>query len=481
MNLDFTPERFENLLSQSAALIQKLYGTLDRRAVYHATSPQAVRNRFHQPLPLEGKDPEILLDQDIPAIFHHATLNISPRFFAYVLGGGSQMGIIADQLNAALNQNLGKWHLAPAATEIERTVIQWLAQFVQYHREAGGVLLSGGSEANLTCLRVARDCQMADIKKTGFYGRQPGVIYASEETHSCVDKSVEMLGIGTDYFRKIPVHANFTIHLDQLEKQIQADQQAGLIPLCVVGNAGTVNTGAVDPLDKLAVIARRYGLWFHVDGAYGAPAASLTSKQGLFSGLSQADSLALDPHKWLQVPFESGCALVRRWSDLHHSFSRLPSYLQAQSDSSDRWDWTQYNFQLTRSFKALKVWMQFQVYGARQLTRVIEDNIALAQQLVTAIEDSPDFQLMAPAPLSVVCFQYRPRTGKTTANADYYNQLNARMLIEIEQRGEFFMTGTQLHGQTVLRFCCVNHRATTNDIAALLSHLRDIGQTCHGA
>lgn len=477
MSLDFDSERFEKLLAQSAALVHELYSSLEQRRVHHATPPEAVNTLFNQPLPMEGREPETLLAEEIPKIFHHSTLNISPRFFAYVLGGGSQMGIIADQLNAALNQNMGKWHLAPAATEIERTVIQWISEFVNYRRDAGGVLLSGGSEANLTCLRVARDCQIPEVKQTGLYGQRPYTLYASQETHSCVDKSVEMLGIGKANLRKIPVNEDFTIRLDALEDRIENDLKEGFVPFCIVGNAGTVNTGAVDPFDKLASIANQYGLWLHIDGAYGAPAASVASQKALFNGMEQADSIALDPHKWLQVPFESGCALVRNWSDLRSSFSILPSYLQAQSDSADRWDWAHYNFQLTRSFKALKVWMQFQVYGARRLAQVIEDNIALAQLLVAEIKNSPDFQLMAPASLSIVCFRYQPTVQGLTPDDPYYDSLNERLLLEIENRGEFFMTGTKLNGRTVLRFCCVNHRTTVKEIPALIAHLRNIGES----
>lgn len=477
MNLDFDLARFRQLLGQSAELTVDLYGSLRGRRVFNSHEQKSVNALFNKPMPLKGMDPEKLLEEEIPKIFHHSTLSISPRFLAYVLGGGTQIGIIADQLSAAINQNLGKWHIAPAATEIERTVIQWIAEFVSYRKDAGGVLLSGGSEANLVCLRVARDHKMPDVKQNGFYGKTPHTICASVETHSCVDKSVEMLGLGKSNFRKIPVTSEFTIQLDALEEQIKKDLADGFTPFCVIGNAGTVNSGAVDPLDGLARIAEKFGLWFHIDGAYGAPAASVPSKKKLFRGLEKADSLALDPHKWLQVPFESGCALIRNWSDLKNSFSNLPSYLKAQSDSDERWDWTQYNFQLTRNFKALKVWMQFQVYGATKLTQVIEDNIALVEHLVRLIQESDDFELMTPSPLSAVCFRYKPnRSATTDSDENFYDDLNNRILLEIERHGEFFVTGTKINGRTALRVCCVNHRTTATDISELIECIRGTGE-----
>jgi len=479
MTLDLDPPRFRQLLERACEHVLSLYEGLDEKRVTHASPPRLVADRFKGPLPTDGRAPEDVLARDLPFILEHSTLNISPRFFAYVMSGGSQVGILAELLSAALNVNHAKWHLASAAAEIERTSIRWLSEFIGYRADAGGALVSGGSEANLYCLRVARDAQAPGTREEGCRSERPLTLYASEETHSCVMKSVEMLGIGSRHLRKIPVDARFRVDVAKLEARIVQDVEAGLRPFCVVGNAGTVNTGSVDDLDALADVAARHGLWFHVDGAYGAAAASVDLTRDLFQGLRRADSIALDPHKWLQVPFEAGCALVRDWSSLRSAFGYATPYLRAKSDSAERWDWMGHTFQLSRSFRALKVWMQFQVYGSRKLAAVIEENVRLMHALARDIDQSPDFERMAPAPLSIVCFRYAPARLRARGE-DAVDALNDRLLEECERRGTYFLTGTKLNGRTALRACLVNHRATEAHTQGLLAHLRALGEELSG-
>lgn len=475
MTLDVDLQRFRKLLEHSCEQVLSLYETLDERRVIHASTPQRIADRFNQPLPVEGREPEEVLASDIPFIFEHSTLNISSRFFAYVMSGGSQVGILSELLCAALNVNSAKWHLASSAAEVERAVIRWLATFIGYREDAGGALVSGGSEANLYCLRVARDAKAPGVREEGCRLERPLTLYASTETHSCVTKSVEMLGIGSRNLRRIPVDAQFRVDVAKLEERIRQDLDAGMQPFCIVGSAGTVNTGSVDDLDALADVASRHGLWFHVDGAYGAAAASVGLTRELFRGLERADSVALDPHKWLQVPFDAGCALVRDWASLRHAFSYAAPYLKAKSDSEERWDWMGHTFQLSRGFRALKVWMQFQVHGSRKLMAVIEDNVRLMRQLAAEIDASPDFERMAPVPLSIVCFRYRP-ASRPAMDDDALDLLNDRILEECERRGAYFLTGTKLHGRTALRACLVNHRTTETQTRGLLAHLRVVGE-----
>jgi glutamate/tyrosine decarboxylase-like PLP-dependent enzyme len=479
MNLDFDLERFRQLLQQAEEQILSLYGSLPDRKITHASQPQLVAAKFAGSLPQEEHDPETVLKEFVPFIFDHSTLNISPKFFAYVMSGGSQIGIIAELLAAALNVNHTKWHIASAAAEIERTVIRWLSEFVGYRRDAAGVLVSGGSEANLYCLRVARDEKAPGMRENGCWSSRPLTLYGSVETHSCVTKSMEMLGIGSRHFRKIPVNTDFQIDLLKLERQIVQDIDEGFQPFCLIGNAGTVNSGAVDDLEGLASLAERYQLWFHVDGAYGATAAQVNLSQDLFRGIEKADSIALDPHKWLQVPFEAGCALIKDWQALRNTFDYSASYLQAQTDSVEKWDWMGYTFQLSRCFRALKVWMQFEVYGSLKLKAVIADNIRLMRCLGAEIEHSTDFELMAPVPLSIVCFRYVPDTGHSRDDA-YLDRLNTRILEECEKRGNFFLTGTKLNGHTVLRACLVNHRTTKAETSELIQHIRSLGEEITG-
>ncbi|QSQ24480.1 hypothetical protein JY651_05880 [Pyxidicoccus parkwayensis] len=475
MNLDFEPERFRRLLSQASEQVLSLYASLPRRRVTHASSPRAVAEPFAGSLPETGMEPETVLRDFIPAIFEHSTLNISPRFFAYIMSGGSQVGILADLLCAGLNVNSAKWHLASAAAEVERTTVRWLGEFIGYRSGAGGALVSGGSEANLYCLRVARDVQAPGVREHGLAGGRALTLYASTETHSCVTKSVEMLGLGSKHLRRVPVGADFRVDVARLEQEVRRDVEAGLTPFCIIGNAGTVNSGAVDDLVALADVAERHGLWFHVDGAYGAAAARVDGARELFRGLERADSVALDPHKWMQVPFEAGCALVRDWDSLRHAFTYSAAYLRARSDNEERWDWMGHTFQLSRAFRALKVWMQLQVYGSRKLQAVIADNLQLMRQLGDEVDAARDFERLAPVTLSILCFRYVPATGRTWDEASL-DRLNARLLEECERRGQFFITGTSLGGRTVLRACLVNHRTTQAETRGLLAHLRALGE-----
>ncbi len=479
MNLDFEPERFRRLLALASEQVLSLYESLPHRRINHASSPRAVAEPFSAALPDTGQEPEEVLERFIPFILEHSTLNISPRFFAYVMSGGSQVGILAELLCAALNVNNGKWHVASAAAEVERTAVRWLGEFIGYRGGAGGALVSGGSEANLYCLRVARDTHAPGVRERGLVGGRPLTLYASTETHSCVTKSVEMLGLGSENLRKVPVDAGFRVDVVRLEEQVREDVEAGRRPFCIIGNAGTVNSGAVDDLEALAGVAERHGLWFHVDGAYGAAAARVDGVRELFRGLERADSVALDPHKWLQVPFDAGCALIRDWSSIRGAFSYSAAYLRAQSDSAERWDWMGHTFQLSRAFRALKVWMQLQVYGSRGLKAVIGDNIALMRQLGAEVDAASDFELLAPVTLSIVCFRYVPTHGGPWDD-EALNRLNARLLEECERRGRFFLTGTSLRGRTALRACLVNHRTTEAETRGLLAHLRAVGEELAG-
>lgn len=475
MSLDFEPERFRRLLAQASEQVLSLYESLPHRRINHASSPRTVAEPFSGTLPDAGQAPEEVLQRFVPFIFEHSTLNISPRFFAYVMSGGSQVGILAELLCAALNVNNGKWHIASAAAEVERTAVRWLGEFIGYRSGAGGALVSGGSEANLYCLRVARDTQAPGVREHGLAGSRALTLYASTETHSCVTKSVEMLGLGSENLRRVPVDAGFRVDVGRLEEEVRGDLDAGRRPFCIIGNAGTVNSGAVDDLEALAGVAERYGLWFHVDGAYGAAAARVEAVRELFRGMERADSVALDPHKWLQVPFDAGCALVRDWSSIRDVFSYSAAYLQARGDSAERWDWMGHTFQLSRAFRALKVWMQLQVYGRHRLQAVIEDNIALMRQLGAEVDAASDFELLAPVALSILCFRYVPTRGGPW-NDEALDRLNALLLEECERRGRFFLTGTRLRGRTALRACLVNHRATAAETRGLLAHLRAVGE-----
>ncbi|MFQ5796783.1 MAG: pyridoxal phosphate-dependent decarboxylase family protein, partial [Candidatus Bipolaricaulia bacterium] len=476
MNLDLELESLRELLYHASDIVVRLYADFDNKRIFHGKSPAEVRALFEEPLPREPQDVRSLLESVERDVFSGATLNISPHFLAYVMSGANHVGILAELLGAALNQNCTKWHLAASAAEIEQQVIRWIAEFISYPSDAGGVLVSGGSVANLTCLAVARKVKAPfDVSKDGVRAGPPLTVYVSEEVHSCIDKGIDMLGLGKDQLRKIPVNDDFTINEEKLEAQIMEDKSSGYFPICVIGNGGTINSGAVDPLETLADICAKHDLWFHVDAAYGGPAAATEIAHDLFRGIDRADSVVLDLHKWLYVPFEAACVLVKHRQDLRDTFSILPDYLRFDVDKSERVDFMEYSFQLSRNFKALKVWMTFKGYGTERLRATIQENIKTMRYLADLIDQSDDFERLAPVPLSAVCFRYRTEDAQYHHDEAYLSSLNKKLLDAVEKDGRVFITGTMIRGKTALRACCVNHRTQPSHVEYLLSVLRELG------
>jgi glutamate/tyrosine decarboxylase-like PLP-dependent enzyme len=478
-SLDMPIEELRERLYDAVDMAVGLYDGVEQKKLFASNSPEEVKALFDEPLPSSPSDIGALLRRVERDVFKHSTLNISPNFYAYVVSGGNHAGLIAELLASALNQNPGKWNLGAAAVELELRVVRWIAEFIGYDPAAAGVLVSGGSAANLTCLKAARDFKAGfEIQKKGSRAGAPLTMYVSTEGHSCLAKSADMLGLGKESLRKIPVNEDFTIDLEQLERTIAEDKSAGFVPFCVIGNGGTVNTGAVDPLALLAGIALRHNMWFHVDAAYGGPAASTESGRELFAGLKLADSIATDAHKWLYAPYEAGVALVKDREALRSSFTVSADYLR-DIDSTGRHDSTEYNFELSRNFKALKVWMAFKTYGAGKIRAAIEDNIQTIGHLGKLIKESPDFELLAPVSLSIACFRYRTGDPQFWNDDEYLSLLNKRILVESERDGRVFLSGTVIHGKQALRTCLVNHRTETGHVEYLVRILREVGQSVH--
>jgi glutamate/tyrosine decarboxylase-like PLP-dependent enzyme len=448
--------------------------------VFAQVTPQQVDAWFLEPLPEAPLAIDPLLDTVKEKILDTATLNIGPNMYAYVMAGGTHVSILAELFAAAIDQNGAKWHLGPALSALEQRVVQWGGAFIGFAPDAGGALVSGGSAANLTGLTVARSVRLGDgIARDGLFATPPATLYGSTEVHGCIDKCVEQLGLGTRHFRRIPVDAAHHIRLDLLEAQIQADRAAGLRPFCLIGNAGTVNTGAVDPLEALADVAARHGLWFHVDGAYGGMAAAVEACRPKFRGLERADSVALDFHKWLYQPFEAGCALLRGWEGLRRTYHHPAAYLNTDRQGDERKDLNEYSFQLSRNFKALKVWMTFKAYGAARLRQAIAADLANAAYLADHLRGAEDFELVHDPELSIVCFRFLG-SADTRRDAQRVDQLNRALIPALEADGRVFITGTTLEGRPVIRACCINHRQRPADLAFLLSVIREVGAKIAG-
>lgn len=471
--LDFSPESYKELLDRSTELVLQQFEKIDEIKGYYDFPQKEVEKWFDEPLPKAGMDASQLLDDVKQKVLQTATGNVGPHMYAYVMSGGNQMAIVAEKLAATINQNQTKWHLAPALNEIEKRVIRWTAELMHFPTDSGGVLVSGGSAANLTGLTVARNIffENEDIRKKGLFGQKPFVVYASEEVHSCVDKSVDLLGIGTNHLRKIPTDGNFRIRLDTLEEQIKEDINNGLQPFCLIGNAGTVNTGAIDDLDAMADLAEKYQLWYHIDGAYGALAGILDSLAPEYRGMERADSIALDFHKWLYVPFEAGCTLVRSWDKLRRTYFKKAAYLDTElANDGNRLEYNEHYFQLSRNSKAFKVWMTIKTYGMEHIKAMIQKDIDLTYYLNDLIADSEDFELVADSKLAVSCFRY---VGKMTSKEEII-EFNRRLMPELEKDGRVFIMGTSLKGEYAIRACFINHRKTKATTAYLLEVIREV-------
>lgn len=476
-SLDESLSVFDQLLLQTKDLVLDRYRKMDKVNAFSGVTPAQVEEWFNEAIPEEGMDKELLLKLVEEKVIGPATNNIAPKMFAYVMAGGTQVSVLAELIATAVNQNTGKWHLAPIMCELEKRVIQWGADFIGYDSGAAGVLVSGGSAANLTGLTVARNIyfEKEGVRQKGLFGMPPMMVYASDETHGCVDKSIDLLGIGMDNYRKIPCLEDCTIDLEALEAQIKADLAEGYRPFCLIGNAGTVNTGAIDPLDKLADIAEQYDLWYHVDGAYGGLAAAVSNLNPRYKGMEKADSIAVDFHKWLYQPFEAGCTLVKSWDQLRRAYYKKASYLSTDPDSDGRLDFNEHYFQLSRSAKALKIWMSFKAYGAQQLRDMIEKDVELTHYLADQVDAAPDFELSNRPDLAIVCFRY---TGGLDVNLDkaMIDKLNKDIIPALEQDGRVFITGTQLHQQPVIRACLINHRMQKEHVEYLIHVIQEVGQ-----
>lgn len=466
--IDLSPEQFRELGYRAVDLLVEQLTALPDVPVRRPVPPELRQEIMGEPLPTEAHDPAELLSRVAKDVLPYPMGNVSGRFFGWVNSPPASLGILADMLAAGLNSSVaGGDH---AATYVEHAVLNWIKTLLGYPADSGAILVSGGSMANLNGLAVMRFVKaQGDIRVQGFHTESaPMVIYTSAQGHSCVEKAVELLGFGHDYLRKIPVDADYQMDMTQLKAQIAADRAAGLRPVCVAASAGTVNTGAIDPLEVLADLCAADNLWFHVDGAYGGFGILAQQTQGLYKGIERADSLAVDPHKWLYVPVECGCALIRDAQAMRNTFSLVPPYLR--DDTALPW-FSEFGVQQSRGFRALKLWLVLQQIGERGYRELISRDIALASALQERIRRRSDFELLSAGPLSVTCFRYTNPTDRTDLNS-----LNRQILEIVQQEGQVFLTSTELHGQIALRACIVNFRTRERDLDFLLDVLAEVGQ-----
>lgn len=445
------------------------------RPVWQAL-PEAAKSLFADALPRRPTPGEQVYDEVREHVLPYPTGNIHPRFWSWVGGTGTPTQLIADMVISAMNPTSLGFDEA-ASTHVELQLLEWLKTMLGYPADASALLVSGGSMANLVGLAVARTRHAPyDVRDSGVNTRnQPRLIYyASSETHSSVRKAVELLGLGSQSLRIIPVLSDYTIDVAALRDAIRSDRAAGHLPACLIGNAGTVNTGANDPLHTLADIADQERLWLHVDGAFGAFARLSPRFAGLVDGLERADSLAFDLHKWLYVQYDCGCVFVRGDAPHRETFSVIPSYLRNldRGLASGPVNFSEYGVQLSRSFKALRAWMALKTEGADRYGEQIEQNIVQAQYLSERINGESALQLLAPTAMNIVNYRYYD----ATLDDECLNDLNAAILMELQVRGIAAPSSTELHGRFSIRVAICNHRSRREDFDALVEASLSIGR-----
>jgi aromatic-L-amino-acid decarboxylase len=463
--LAMDPATFRALGHQLVDQVADALAAVPNGPITRAEAPSAVRAALglSGPLPESGTDAAALLQETTRVLFEHSLFNAHPRFFGYITSSPAPIGMLGDFLASALNPNVGSFVLAPAATEIESQTIRWIAQLLGYPPECGGLLVSGGNMANIVCFLAARRAR-------------PGRVYTSVETHTWIQKAADLSGIGAASICWIPADDNLRMDVTALRRRLEADKAAGTVPGVVVGTAGSVSTGAVDPLREIAALCREYGAWFHVDGAYGGFAAAVPEGPDDLRGLCLADSVAVDPHKWLYAPLEAGCALVRDPELLQATFSHHPPYYHFDERATNYVD---YGPQNSRGFRALKVWLALRQVGAAGYRNMISDDIRLSRTLADAVRVHPELELIT-QDLSITTFRYVPRHVQHTLGADererYLNALNREVLDRLQRGGEVFVSNAVVGGRYALRACIVNFHTDVADVEALPEIVARIGR-----
>jgi len=479
-SLDVNDDDLQQISSESTKLIFEYMTTIAERPVRAENYAGKTLAAIETELSSEGRPIGQLLNE-CRTIMDLSRHNGHPRFFGYVASPSTPVGAYADLIASALNANITCWRSGPAGTELERMIVRWLGALINYDHDAKGLLTSGGSMANMIALLVAqRRKSGGNTSREGLWNSGPPMtIYASEEVHMSISKAADILGFGRDQVRTIACDERQRMRVDLLRQKIAADRREGLRPFCVVGSAGTVNTGVVDPLAEIAKVAEEFDLWFHVDGAYGAPGSLDERRKHLFAGLERADSVSLDPHKWLYVPVDAGCLLFRNADAARAAFSTEDAdYIKTHGYTDEEafafWD---YGVELSRRFRALKVWMTLQYYGQQRIAQAISEDIALAAYLGEIVSNADDFELLAPVELSICCFRYVPKDSTSEAELD---RLNERIMGLVQKGGRAYLSNATVNGKFALRACITNFRTTKSDIEETVAAVRKAAADLRG-
>lgn len=457
--IDLTAADFRAAGHRLVDRIADFLDTIGDRPVTRAPRPSEMRALLPPGgVPEDGAPAAGLLDEIAPLLFDHSLHNGHPAFLGYITSSAAPIGMLADLLAAAVNPNVGGWQLSPLASEIERQAVRWVAELLRYPPACGGLFVSGGNMANMVAFLVARHARAA-----GREGGRP-LVYTTVETHTWIHKALDLFGLDAGHLREIPVDDGLRADAAALRRLVEADRAAGERPFLVVASGGTVSTGAVDPIREMAAVAGDHGLWLHVDGAYGAPAAVLDDAPADLHALGLADSVAVDPHKWLYAPLEAGCVLVKDPDALRGTFSHTPRYYHFGDAEEPETNFYELGLQNSRGFRALKVWLALRQVGRRGYRTLIGDDVALARRLADRVAAHPELELVS-CSLSIVAFRYAP--AELRGAGERLDTLNEALLTRLKRGGEVFLSNAVIDGRFLLRACIVNFRTSAATVDAL--------------
>ena len=467
--LDVDPKRIRALVDRAGDLVQDFLEQLPSLPVYTPRKIDEVRAIAARPIAADPLEDDELMAYLRDIVFSTSMYPGHPAFLAYVVGTGTPHGAVADLVAATVNQNLGGWRLGPGGTELELHLTTWFARAFGLPEGAGGLVTSGGSMANFVALKVARDRALGlDVREEGLGGARL-TAYTSGEVHFATMRAADMLGMGSASVRQIGFDERFKIDVDELREAIGRDREAGLSPFAIIATAGTVGTGAVDPLDAIAAVCEEEGLWMHVDAAYGGPGVFSEELKPLFAGIERADSIAFDPHKWLYTPQSGGVVLVRDLQWLSDSFAAHATYIHEDKELTGRGvDFGMMGPQLSRSFWALKIMVSLLAHGTRAYGERIGHDVALARYMAELVEEDDELELMVPVELSICCFRYVPRDLRDAGADEYLDRLNERLMAAVQNDGRVYFSNAVLHDRFVLRCCIVNFRTEAEEMELLL-------------
>jgi len=478
-SIDMDAATFREAGHQLVNDIADFLSSIRNYPVTTSPTPRSLQAKLPQDIPSTGMEPAALIKESWQLLVNNSLFNAHPRFWGYITSSPAPIGMLGDLLASAINSNCGAFVLSPMATEIEKQTIQWLGSMIGYPAGAG-IMVSGGNMANFVGFLAARKAKSTwDIRKLGLQPAQGKLcVYTSADTHTWINKAADLFGLGLDAIRWIPTDADQRMNVEFLDKKITEDKDQGLIPFLVVGTAGSVALGAVDPLNEIAAICKKHDCWFHVDGAYGGFAAALPELKDLFDGMEMADSIAIDPHKWLYSPMEAGCTLVKDPAALTDAFSFHPVYYNFEGEDEPQTNFYESGFQNSRGFRALKVWMGLRQVGTEGHIQMIREDIQLAKQLFLLLNEYEEIETFTQN-LSITTFRYKPAGVDANTEQEYLNQLNQALLNRLQAGGEVFPSNAVVDDNFLLRICIVNFHTLFSDIRSLPAIVLREGKLIH--